>query len=289
MIRKLVFTLSALLALASPALALNCAPLPFTMVNGQPADASQVMADFNNIENCANQNLAHNGANSDITSLSGLTTPLSVSQGGTGSSIAAASAFTTGDVKLTLKTVADPGWIMINDGTIGDISSGATTRANGDTLALYTLVWTNCANLQCPVTGGRGASAAADFSAEKAIALPGMLGRALAVAGSGSGLTARALGFATGAETATIAQANLPDYVLPDPAHFHGFAGQVSGGVIKALDNNSGGAGLGSGGNNTITFSRTDSATTGVHLGGSGTPMSVMQPTTFAVNIEVKL
>jgi hypothetical protein len=34
------------------------------------------MANFNNILSCANGNLAHNGANSDITSLSGLLTPL---------------------------------------------------------------------------------------------------------------------------------------------------------------------------------------------------------------------
>lgn len=64
--------------------ALNCSSNPFTLTNGQTADATQVMANFNNLQNCANQNLAHNGANSDITSLSGLSTPLSVGQGGTG-------------------------------------------------------------------------------------------------------------------------------------------------------------------------------------------------------------
>ena len=36
-----------------------------------------------------------------------------------------ATAFTTGDIKLTLKTTADAGWAMFNDGTIGDASSGA--------------------------------------------------------------------------------------------------------------------------------------------------------------------
>ena len=41
-------------------------------------------------------------------------------------------AFTTGDVKQTFKTIADPGWVMMNDGSIGDGSSGATTRANPD-------------------------------------------------------------------------------------------------------------------------------------------------------------
>ena len=88
----------------------------------------------------------------------------------------AASSFTTGDVKTTLKTAADAGWVMMNDGTIGDASSGATTRANADTQALFTLLWTNVSNTNCPVSGGRGASAAADFAAHKTIALPKMLG-----------------------------------------------------------------------------------------------------------------
>ena len=51
-----------------------------------------------------------------------------------------ASSFTTGDVKTTLKTTADAGWVMMNDGTIGDASSGGTTRANADTQALFGLL-----------------------------------------------------------------------------------------------------------------------------------------------------
>ena len=49
------------------------------------------------------------------------------------------SAFTTGDVKITLKNVADSGWVIMNDGNIGDASSSATTRANADTQNLFTL------------------------------------------------------------------------------------------------------------------------------------------------------
>jgi len=69
---------------AFPARAANCSSYSFTLTNGQVADATQVMANFNNILSCANNNLAKNGANSDITSISGLLTPLSASQGGTG-------------------------------------------------------------------------------------------------------------------------------------------------------------------------------------------------------------
>jgi hypothetical protein len=55
---------------------------PYILTNGQPADANQVMANYNAIQTSC----AASGANSDITSLSGLTTPLSQAQGGTGSS-----------------------------------------------------------------------------------------------------------------------------------------------------------------------------------------------------------
>jgi hypothetical protein len=58
--------------------------LPYTLTNGTTADANQVMADLNDIVSGVNTNAAHNGPNSDITSLTGLTTPLSIGQGGTG-------------------------------------------------------------------------------------------------------------------------------------------------------------------------------------------------------------
>lgn len=57
--------------------------MPFTLTNGQTADATQVMANFNQIVNNGNANAAHSGANSDLTSISGLTTALSGAQGGT--------------------------------------------------------------------------------------------------------------------------------------------------------------------------------------------------------------
>jgi hypothetical protein len=86
--RRLVLCALALLtaSCAAPALAANCSTYPYTLANGTTADANQVMANFNLILNCANSSLAHNGANSDITSLSGLVTPLSAGQGGTGQS-----------------------------------------------------------------------------------------------------------------------------------------------------------------------------------------------------------
>lgn len=58
-------------------------PVPFTLQNGQTADATQVMADLNSIITDVNAGAAASGANSDITALLGLTTPISYLLGGT--------------------------------------------------------------------------------------------------------------------------------------------------------------------------------------------------------------
>jgi hypothetical protein len=176
------------------------------------------------------------------------------------------SSFTTGDVKTTLKAIADAGWVMMNDGTIGDASSGATTRANADTQALFTLLWANVSNTNCPVSSGRGASAAADFAAHKTIALPKMRGRALASAGAGAGLTSRALGDAVGEETHILALGEIPshthDYVAP-------------GSIVL---------GSASGAN---TAQGVSTATTDSGTGGNGAHNN-MQPTSF-LNFMIKL
>ena len=177
-----------------------------------------------------------------------------------------ASSFTTGDVKTTLKSVADAGWAMMNDGTIGDASSGATTRANADTQALFALLWTNVSNSNCPVSGGRGASAAADFAAHKTIALPKMLGRALAGAGTGAGLTARNLGDTVGEEAHTLTTGELAPH-----QHGLGFHKLASTGTI--------------GGSFYMTDASPDDST---ESAGSGTAHNNMQPTIF-LNVMIKL
>ena len=106
-------------------------------------------------------------------------------------------AWTTADVKATYKVVADPGWVMMNDGTIGDGFSAANTRANPDTWALFNHLWHYTADAPwCTMYAagtftptGRGASAIADFNAHRHISLPKILGRALVAAGAGAGLT----------------------------------------------------------------------------------------------------
>ena len=69
-------------------------------------------------------------------------------------------------------TTAPAGWVRCNGRTIGSASSGATERANADAEDLFLFLWTNFADAQCAVSSGRGASAAADWAANKTIALP---------------------------------------------------------------------------------------------------------------------
>lgn len=127
----------------------------------------------------------------------------------------------TGDVKPTFKTTADPGWIFCADNTIGNTGSGATNTGLY-TKALFVLLWTVLTNAISPMltsagaASTRGASAEADWNAQKRLTLSRTLGRALANAGAGAGLTARALGeWNVGAETVTLSIAEMPAHDHP--------------------------------------------------------------------------
>lgn len=85
--------------------------LPFTLTNGQTADATQVMSNFNTVVSNVNTNAAENGANSSITSLTGLTTPLAESEGGTGSATGA-TLVPTGAVIPFAGSAAPTGWLL---------------------------------------------------------------------------------------------------------------------------------------------------------------------------------
>lgn len=77
----------------------------------------------------------------------------------------------TGLVLPYVGITAPSGWILAGGGTIGNASSGGTQRANADTEDLFALYWNSMADAQAPVSGGRGASAAADFAANKTITI----------------------------------------------------------------------------------------------------------------------
>jgi len=69
------------------------------------------------------------------------------------------------------------GYLKVNSTTIGNAASGATQRANADTLALYTVLWNDYDNTILPIqsnTGtlaSRGVSAQSDFDGGKRLPL----------------------------------------------------------------------------------------------------------------------
>lgn len=84
-----------------------------------------------------------------------------------------------GTIFMHVRTDAPAGWVRANGRTIGDASSSATERADDDTAYLFALLWAYYSNTVCPVSGGRGASSAADYAAHKTIGLPDLRGRAM--------------------------------------------------------------------------------------------------------------
>jgi len=92
--------------------------------------------------------------------------------------------FVTGDNIWSDRTDERAGFLLINNSTkttIGDASSLATLRANADCEQLFLLYWNTKRDEECPVVSGRGASAAADWSAHKKITIPDSLLRVFAV------------------------------------------------------------------------------------------------------------
>lgn len=216
------------------------------------------------------------------------------SGGGGGSSVDATTILATGDLKVRYGTGALSGFVRANGRTIGSATSGATERANADTQALFEYLWTNDANLA--VSGGRGASANADWVANKTIALPDWRGRAIAalddmgnsaagrLTASYFGSTATTLGASGGAESLTLTEAQLPALTktvsITDPGHTHGYSAAVS--VTRADGPNSAAS---------ASVTNTNPATTGITATvsfGSGQAHRTVQPTMLAT-IYLKL
>src|SRR5216683_6401281 len=100
----------------------------------------------------------------------------------------------TGEVQWRPTSVALPNNIILNGTTIGNGASGASQLASATAQFVYQYFWNNFSNTQCPVSGGRGANALADFNAGKTIATlnmqsTGVLG-ADGMGGTPSGLLA---------------------------------------------------------------------------------------------------
>lgn len=189
----------------------------------------------------------------------------------------------TGTIQHTIESAEPSGWLFLTGKTIGDASSGGTSRANADTSALFTFLWTNLANAQAAVSGGRGVSAAADYAAHKTIALPFVNGRPLVALDNMGGTAAGVLPVASvpgsqtlggngGAATVTLTaaqQASMP-VTVTTPSN------------VASTAVGAGQAALG-----TDVFTTVSTTATGTATGSGGAHPNV-QPV-FFVNIKIKL
>ena len=203
----------------------------FTFFNGvsikgsasAPADIANGDIYYNTTTNTFRQYV--NGAESDL------------GGGGGGGS----SAEVTGAGKSYWGTSAPTGWVFASGNTIGNASSNATARANADTSDLFTLLWNSTTNTQLQLYNSsgspisRGGSAASDFAANNALALPDKRGRisvgkdnmggttASRITSAGSGVDGTILATAGGEETHTLVSPELPSHSHPitDQNHSH--------------------------------------------------------------------
>lgn len=140
----------------------------------------------------------------------------------------------TGDVVWSPKSGTRSGFVRLNGRTIGSASSGASERANDDCEDLFIYYWDNLANSQASVSGGRGATAEADWAANKTITLlngqSGLLMGLDDMGNTAAGLLASATftngnattpGSHVGSNTQGIVESNLP-------AHTHTFSATTS-------------------------------------------------------------
>jgi microcystin-dependent protein len=142
----------------------------------------------------------------------------------------------TGDFNWQPVTGSRSGFVRLNGRTIGSALSGATERANADCESLYLHNWNTYSNDYFAVTGGRGATAAADWAAAKTMTLYNAAGRVAAgldsmgngaqniitsnVITTGDGSTALSKG---GADRLTLTTAQIPSHThsITDPGHTH--------------------------------------------------------------------
>jgi hypothetical protein len=140
--------------------------------------------------------------------------------GGGGGTVDPTTVLSTGDIKVSYGIGTLSGFVRANGRTIGSATSGATERANLDCQALFEYLWGADANLT--VSGGRGISAAADWSANKTITLPDWRGRAIAglddmgnaaagrLTATYFGTAATVLGASGGSQSHTLAASEIP-------------------------------------------------------------------------------
>lgn len=213
-------------------------------------------------------------------------------------------ALTTGAVTLTLATSAPSGWLLFDDGTFGSATSGSSNSNNVLNLALFTLMFNNLSDTYAPLLTSAGAgttragqgTAAAAWAANCRMTLPKTLGRALGVAGAGSGLTARALGATTGAETHAIVAGEVPSLTAVNASQAISVATSgvnLPGSTGTIADTNTGSGGnlgaahIGGTAFAAVTTMSGANSISATYTNGSQTALALMQPSSF-LNAMVK-
>ena len=137
----------------------------------------------------------------------------------------------TGEVFFKFTDGTRTGAVRANGRSIGSATSGATERANADTSALFVELYNALNNTVCPVSGGRGANASADFAANKTLTLPDLRGsvpRGLDTMGNSAGSRFDAsVPFSVGNATTPGSTAGANHVTLDGtmiPAHTHNFS-----------------------------------------------------------------
>jgi microcystin-dependent protein len=199
--------------------------------------------------------------------------------GGGGAAIDPSSLIQVGMMTFRHGTGPITGFVRLNNLTIGSSTSSATERANADCQNLFQFLWPDTT---ITISGGRGASALADWTANKQLSLPDWRGYALgALDDMGNSAAGRlsttyfgsspiVLGAVGGLESTTLVEAQIPPHYhvagIYDPTHAHTY------GTFR--NNGIGGAGFvvynaiaqdGTGGSNNITLG-TNAAATGVRV-----------------------
>lgn len=184
----------------------------------------------------------------------------------------------TGLVSAYAFSTAPAGWVFASNLTIGNAASGATNRANADTVDLFIGLWNEYDNTELPIQNSsgtattRGASAQADFDANKRLPTLDIRGRVIAgldnmggtpagrLSGQPGGVNGLGIGNVGGAETNTLSLSNFPllrifiNYFQGDSSQLTG-SGQVGRSLITPSSGIAGSIGysVSGTGNNTPT------------------------------------
>lgn len=201
--------------------------------------------------------------------------------------------YQTGDIKMAWRSAAPTGYVRCNGRTIGSASSAATERANADCQALFIFLWEQSPDNILPVVGGRGATSAGDWAANKSITLPNFRGYTpVGLTGMGNAVSniiptdlitggnGDSLGATGGSAKHTLTVAQLP-------AHDHGGVTGAGGShqhdVEAGSVTNAGGTGPGDVRIGTTLRSTTiaPNHTHSIPAQGSGEAHSSLQPSVF--------